>query len=70
MLAGRSCETVYTGHASAVNNWCEVHPRKKTITQDDAYNLDVHTGAANRTGVVARSQKKGSNAQPMYFSCK
>ena len=29
MLAGRSCETVYTGHTSAVNNWYEVHPRKK-----------------------------------------
>lgn len=26
VLAGRLCETVYTGHASAVNNWCEVHP--------------------------------------------
>ena len=27
--SGKVCETVYTGHALGVNNWCEVHPRKK-----------------------------------------
>ena len=59
MLAGRSCETVYTGHASAVNNWCEVHPRKKDNNSGlCADNLDVHMGATNHTGVEACSQKR------------
>ena len=59
MLAGRSCETVYTGHASAVNNWYEVHPGKKDNSSGGCTdNLDVHMGVANHTGVVARSQKR------------